>query len=658
MPRPAGRQIAASVVAVRHTKRESSWGPGSPTAEFAKSKGPSVELVITRDDLVQQVGKRVDQDDAFITLPHMFVQLILLMLLVQQHLSISARTQLETALQDWIGEASKTLTGPFVGEHVANGATFWDWLEHTAVPAVYGGRDVGPVGLPVIEIAGVSVLLGDAQLRQRRADGSESWEWLLHSTEARADLNARPSDYTGAALNAVRRLRTAGWLNEDAEAVELRFATYNERAEMFGLTEVTVPFPESGIVKPMVVSTAAPITSYPKAWVYVVDVLYVLLISTKFYREAGQALTALSFGCGVFWDYWDIWNAIDWADIVLGAVGCVIWIRVCLAMQADALHALLAEDSTALHYDVMSLSVAQLTEVDQSIRDIRAVYIEMHLLFAANMVAIMAKFFKGFQANPRLKVVTATLAQSFQDIVHFMIVFITVFLCYALIGHVLFGSDLAEFDTTGAAINTGFIVLMGEFSWYADIQNYPRATLPSGVPMFFVNLWFLTYMFFVLLVLLNMLLAVVLSHYTDVTTENANRDTPTLWQQTKDWVKWKVETRNFFNLHKVSLLLESDDHVAHPGNEVTADSLLAAFPKMPQTQADFMIQWLSDIKMMEELDGTDDDRPEGVCRNNETKVQDIQALVKQLTRDLNASSSRLSILEGMGALKTEWQVNI
>jgi len=609
--------------------------------------------VVNRAELLQSVARRVARDDSFFTLPFTVVQLLLFIGLVDKHLRIFQRQELESALEDWVIGSGKTLTGPFVAEHVADGSTFWDWLEVSALPAVYGGRADGPAGLPMVELASTSVLVGDAQLWQRRTDGSESAEWLLHTATSRADLSVSPGNFLGAAINASRHLRATGWLDDSVE-VKLSFSTYNERASMFGVTEASVGLSNYGVVKPQVSSTAAVIESYPEVYVYVLDAVYMLLLLYKLSHEAYELLLSLQTGCDTFMDYWSIWNVIDWTDVMLGVMGCGFWIRCCLAMQAESLHALLGSDSPALQVDVMSLSVAQLTEVHSSIMNIRRGYIELHLVFAANMIAIMAKFFKAFEANPRLKVVTATLAESYKDIVHFLVVFITVFLSFAIIAHVLFGGDLVEFYTIATAVNTGFFVLMGEFAWYVEIQNYSRPTLPSGMPFVLVNVWFFMYMFFVLLVLLNMLLAIILAHYTAVT--QANAGSLTLWQQSKEWTRWKLDTRSFIPLHKIWLLLERDDDPAHPEDEVSEQSLLSAFPGMQQRQASFLVQWLTQEKLRA-LGRGGDGEGGTISYSNETLVQDIQGSVRELTSSMESSALRLARLEALPPRK-ERRVNI
>lgn len=607
----------------------------------------SVELItITREDLVDAVSKRNARDDSFFTLPFTVFQLFLFIVLIIQHLQIFERQELESALQEWVQRTADTLIGPYPEQDISSIDDLWEWIEMSGVPAIYGG-EVHSGGGPEVELASASLLVGDVQLWQRRRDGSEQSVWLLHAYAAAQNLTAGPfGNFTAAGLAVAKQLKESDWINGDTQEFQVRYCSFNERAGMFGLTEVIIDFGQYGVMRPRVISTAAQLEPYPNWFVLVLDGLYVLLILYKFQTEGWEILQALQVGFAAFVDYWGIWNVVDWTDVVLGVVGAGFWIRCSVAMNADALHSLVGQGSPKpLAPGAVNLDLGRTESLFLAIMDLRQIYVELHLIFAANMVAIMAKFLKAFEANPRLKVVSATLTQSFKDIIHFLLVFLTVFLSFAVIAHVLFGGDLVEFYTTSSAMNTGFYVLMGEFTWYVDMQHYYSDILPSGMPFVLLNLWFFSYMFFVLLVLLNMLLAIILSHYTNVT--QANYGSQTLWEQSKDYVKWKKNTFGFYRLSKIQLQLESDN--AHPEERVEVETLMSAFPRMKENQAEFIVDWLREEKFQAQQVS----HPHSnalISLNNETLVQEIQGHIRSLVHRQSKMSARLDRMENAGGL--------
>merc|ERR1719277_2379520 len=113
----------------------------------------------------------------------------------------------------------------------------------------------------------------------------------------------------------------------------------------------------------------------------------------------------------------------------------------------------------------------------------------------AMAVTIVLKFFKAFQANPRLRLVTDTMKKAAEDIAHFSIVFFAVFLAFSVIGHIFFGGDLVQFASFTRSINTAFSTLMGDFGWYVDVVD-GMVGLRSGMPKIMLIVWFWVYMIF------------------------------------------------------------------------------------------------------------------------------------------------------------------
>jgi hypothetical protein len=74
--------------------------------------------------------------------------------------------------------------------------------------------------------------------------------------------------------------------------------------------------------------------------------------------------------------------------------------------------------------------------------------------------------------QPRLGVVTKALALAAPDLLHFFLVAGSVFLCYCMMGFLIFGNSLPWFATFPTSINTCFEMLLGEF---ADVNRDLRA---------------------------------------------------------------------------------------------------------------------------------------------------------------------------------------
>merc|ERR1719316_2083086 len=76
----------------------------------------------------------------------------------------------------------------------------------------------------------------------------------------------------------------------------------------------------------------------------------------------------------------------------------------------------------------------------------------LKIFSAVYPIVIMCRLFKSFAAQPRLSLVTRTLAATATDVAHFGIVFFAIFLSYSIMGTVLFGREVPDFSTFDLSI--------------------------------------------------------------------------------------------------------------------------------------------------------------------------------------------------------------
>lgn len=84
----------------------------------------------------------------------------------------------------------------------------------------------------------------------------------------------------------------------------------------------------------------------------------------------------------------------------------------------------------------------------------------------------LCRLLRAMDFQPRLGVVTRALQLAGPDLLHFFLVAGSVFLCYCVMGYLIFGNSLPWFATLGNSINTCFEMLLGEF---ADVNADLRA---------------------------------------------------------------------------------------------------------------------------------------------------------------------------------------
>lgn len=604
---------------------------------------------MTRDLLKEKLEWRVSRDDAFKALPFTLAYLVVFVGLVIVHLQINRRNNVERAIESWVENYGEQLVGPFIDEHVLDIAQLWDWLLRSGAGAFFATCANNSRGLPYLYISSTNVLIGDVRLRQEREDGSELSSWLLMTEPASQYLRAHPYSidrYMQAAKASVLGMKEDAIIDDSTTEVHLEFITYSPRARMFSMSEVHVPIDASGHVYPRVVSFALTIDPYPSGTgpvILILDGIYMLFLLKALQGEVREIIAAIRLvGLGGAMIAVEFWNFVDWLSILLGMTSGIIWASCIHEMRSEALQSLI-KDRYMLIPDVMTMSEDRIDGILGSLRTTRDRYMALHYVMALNVVSIMLKFLKGFQCNARLQVVTMTLVNAASEIVHFSIVFFAIFVAFTLFAHIMFGQDVLQFRTIGASLSTGFSILMGEFEWYTHICDNAWQTLPSGMPVGILIMWFVGFMVIVLLVLINMLLAIILAHYSDVNEEVRRQHdlAPTLYKQTVRFVRRWRETRGYIKMYDLLCLLQNQKANVHPEDHVCKETLVNAFSGMKEEQALWLLTWLEKearIKLAEEDDG-DYAALHRLEHNMETMIEELHLLA------LNVSTIGSKVLE-------------
>ncbi|KAF6281190.1 polycystin 2 like 2, transient receptor potential cation channel [Rhinolophus ferrumequinum] len=132
-------------------------------------------------------------------------------------------------------------------------------------------------------------------------------------------------------------------------------------------------------------------------------------------------------------------------------------------------------------------------------------------IYYNNIIAITIffawiKIFKFISFNKTMSQLSSTLSRCIKDIVGFAIMFFIIFFAYAQLGFLLFGSQVDDFSTFQNSIFSQFRIVLGDFN-FAGIQQANRILGP---------IYFITFIFFMFFVLLNMFLAIINNTYSEV----------------------------------------------------------------------------------------------------------------------------------------------
>lgn len=226
---------------------------------------------------------------------------------------------------------------------------------------------------------------------------------------------------------------------------------------------------------------------------------------------------------GIWSKYLSFWNWVDWVSIICAIIMMSnLYQLLGVGETTDkAFQSLIDEGATDVRIKIVY------EEVERLVRSAR--FVQYWLVFYPGI--IMLRLFKAFAAQPRLAVVTETLRTAWQDIFHFCIVFLSIFVSFTISGNILFGQDLEGFATLDRSFLTCFRCMLGDFDWDA-FESIGRA--PAGV-------WFGLFMAVVNILLLNMSMAIIMGAYDDVRLKAGNAQT--LLDQIVDIQRRSAENR-------------------------------------------------------------------------------------------------------------------
>jgi len=206
---------------------------------------------------------------------------------------------------------------------------------------------------------------------------------------------------------------------------------------------------------------------------------------------------------------------------------------------------------------------------------------------------VMLRLFKSFAAQPRLAVVTETLLAASQDMLHFGIVLASVVLTLCIDAVLLFGRDNEDFGTVARSLMTSARMMFGDWDWE------PVEKISRGGSYF----WFTLFMIFIVIILLNMLLAIIMDNYMNVKKRSASAQSLSaqaneMWRR-RQMLKRKERVR--LNDIWDAFLANANGRVKVASNSdrnITADYILDLVPDIPYTQASRTLQnsWAEHIK--------------------------------------------------------------
>ncbi|XP_022230207.2 polycystic kidney disease 2-like 2 protein [Drosophila obscura] len=289
-------------------------------------------------------------------------------------------------------------------------------------------------------------------------------------------------------LQIITKLKGVNWLDRGSRLCLVEFNLFNDNKDIFQSVKLIAEIPPTGGVIPQAHLQTVKQYSFFTDISLTMTVIYIFWYIMVFYYTICEINELCKTGCKIY--YKSLLNILDNVVLVLCYLALLYNIWHTLKMKSITSKAHLKPNYQSI--DVLCLS--------------NIIYVDMMAILA---FLVWIKIFKFISFNKTLIQFTTTLRRCSKDLTGFSIMFGTVFLAYAQLGHLLFGTEHPDFHNFVTSVLTMIRMILGDFQ-YNLIQQSNRVLGP---------IYFLTYIVLVFFILLNMFLAIIMQTYNSVKNE-------------------------------------------------------------------------------------------------------------------------------------------
>jgi polycystin 2 len=288
-----------------------------------------------------------------------------------------------------------------------------------------------------------------------------------------------------ASADALQFLVDNVWLDRGTRAVFLDFSVYNANINLFCQIRLISEFPSTGGVLPSFQFRTVKLLRYVSSMDYFVLACEIIFVLFTIYYSIEEILEVKTIGMKYFKE---VWNCLDIVMLIICYI-CIIF-NIYRIVKVDEIL-----DSLLENYD-------QYPEFDS----LAAYQQQFNSAIAITAFISWIRIFKFISFNKTMNQLNSTLGRCAKDVLGFMIMFGIVFMAYAQLGYLLFGGQNPDYSSLTTTLFTLFRTVLGDFD-FPTLQ----ATSPTMGPIYFIS-----YIFFVFFVLMNMFLAIINDTYSEV----------------------------------------------------------------------------------------------------------------------------------------------
>lgn len=385
----------------------------------------------------------------------------------------------------------------------------------------------------------------------------------MHTNEHLLNLHGGETQYfpsgtpRATVFQQLRALENMAWFDPQTSKIEILFVTYNAHQDCLTVTFINFYMNRAGHIFKQIDPVAMWLHPFHGWENYLLDSAYVIMVIIVLWGELktmAHSIHDVGFFAGLVL-YLRPSAAVDYLVVAysLVLIGFFYW----HCMDLDEIGDFLKKGRV----DVLGTWPDKQDQADfftlahQSARH----FFIFQIVLSFYPFALALRYFKAFNAQPRLALVTHTLSNAALDLVHYGVVFFSIFCVYATSAELLFGLNHSDFATFWRSMTSVFRILLGDFDW-DQLKQGGRLQ---------ANVWFWSFSLLVNLIMMNMLMAIIMDVYAEVKNNLFNSNAETLWSQSYElFDRWQQRRRGkAIRLEVILNQLEPNHMTASPSGK-------------------------------------------------------------------------------------------
>uniref|UniRef100_A0A670Z240 Polycystin-2 n=2 Tax=Pseudonaja textilis TaxID=8673 RepID=A0A670Z240_PSETE len=278
------------------------------------------------------------------------------------------------------------------------------------------------------------------------------------------------------------------WLDRGTRAVFIDFSVYNANINLFCIVRLLVEFPPTGGLLTSWQFQPVKLIHYISTFDFFLAACEIVFCLFVIYYVVEEIL---EIHIHRLFYFRSLWNCLDVLIITLSLAA--IGLNIYQISTVDKLLKKLLEDQNSFpNFEPLAYWQTQFNNVA-----------------AVTMFFVWIKLFKFISFNRTMNQLSTTMSRCAKDVLGFAIMFFIIFLAYAQLAYLVFGTQVNDFSTFQDSVFTQFRILLGDFD-FTEVEEANRILGP---------VYFTSFVFFMLFILLNMFLAIINDTYSEVKTD-------------------------------------------------------------------------------------------------------------------------------------------